>query len=135
MVRALAGDSTMTRFFGTAGSVAPGPSRALTRGRPVSVQAGSDLADPAQEVLVDLEVGLRLGGLGRRPSGSCASAVAARASRRPDRVAPAGISTNRMCRYGKKKIDPLSSTKTGRLPFIWRRFVQRRPTSPGDGAS
>ena len=56
MVRALAGDSTMTRFFGTAGSVAPGPSRTLTR---------SDLADAAQEVLVDLQVGLGLGFGGR----------------------------------------------------------------------
>ena len=50
-------------------------------------------------------------------------------------IAPGGISTNRMWRYGKKKIDLISSTKTGRLPFIIRRFVQRSPTSPGDGAS
>ena len=27
----------------------------------------------------------------------------------------------------------MSSTKTGRLPSIMRRFVQRSPTSPGDG--
>ena len=53
MVRALAGDSTMTRFFGTAGSVAPGP---YPRRR------WSDLADAPQEVLVDLEVGFDLGG-------------------------------------------------------------------------
>src|SRR5687768_7073614 len=52
MVRALAGDSTMTRFFGTAGSVAPGPSRTLTP---------SDLADASEEVLVDLQVRLGLG--------------------------------------------------------------------------
>src|SRR5687767_10336270 len=32
MVRALAGDSTMTRFFDTAGSVAPGPARTLMAG-------------------------------------------------------------------------------------------------------
>ena len=39
MVRALAGDSTMTRFFGTAGSVAPGP---LSRPfRPRGCGAGS----------------------------------------------------------------------------------------------
>ena len=38
MVRALAGDSTMTRFFGTAGSVAPGLCRAL---RPRGCGAGS----------------------------------------------------------------------------------------------
>ena len=50
MVRALAGDSTMTRFFGTAGSVAPGLYRAL---RPRGW---------AQEVLVDLEVRLGFGG-------------------------------------------------------------------------
>ena len=50
-------------------------------------------------------------------------------------IEPGGISTNRMWRYGKKKIDFMSSTKTGRLPFIIRRFVQRSPTSPGDGAS
>ena len=55
MVRALAGDSTITRFFGTAGSVAPGPWRTLIR---------SNLADAPEEVLVDLEVGLGFGSNG-----------------------------------------------------------------------
>ena len=32
---------------------------------------------------------------------------------------------NRMLRYGKKKTEFWSSTKTGRLPFIRRMFVQR----------
>ena len=45
------------------------------------------------------------------------------------------ISTNRMWRYGKKKIDSIRSTKTGRLPSIIRRFVQRRPWSRAFGIS
>ena len=48
-------------------------------------------------------------------------------------AAAGGISTNRMCRYGKKKTEPTWSTKTGRLPFSVRRFVQRRPTSRAFG--
>src|SRR4029079_2375450 len=58
MVRALAGDSTMTRFFGTAGSVAPGPYPA---GSSTLRLPRSDLADASEERLVDLEIGLRLG--------------------------------------------------------------------------
>ena len=124
MVRALAGDSTMTRFFGTAGSVAPGPSRTLTR---------SDLADPAEEVLVDLQVGLWLGFGG---GGALAATAAARSSAIEGSLpvmAPAGISTNRRWRYGKKKIELTSSMNTGRFPSSVRRFVQRSPTSPAVG--
>src|SRR5687767_5677135 len=70
MVRALAGDSTMTRFFDTAGSVAPAPSRTLTSigGRQPSDRrarrARSDLADAPEEVLVDLEALVVIGGCG-----------------------------------------------------------------------
>ena len=41
----------------------------------------------------------------------------------------------RMSRYGKKKTEFWSSTKTGRFPFIRRMFVQRSVTSVVDGIS
>ena len=121
----------MTRFLGTARECSTGslPHRL------------SDLADPAQEVLVDLEVGLDLGGrrlvpaAPRRRRPRPRPRPAGPSWRRSRRWRAGGISTNRMWRYGKKKIDLMSSTKTGRLPFIIRRFVQRRPTSPGEGGS
>ena len=121
MVRALAGDSTMTRFLGTGGSVAPGPCRTLFRPR------GSGAGSPRRS---RDRVRPRAPVAGTRP---LASSVVTAIDGSPPDIAPGGISTNRMCRYGKKKIEATSSTKTGRLPFIWRRFVQRTPTSPGVG--
>ena len=100
----------------------PGPRRC-------SPEGGSDLADAAEEVLVDLEVLL---GRQRRPPGSTPPT-----QREPIGTGwspfsasdAGGISTKRMCSYEKKKTEYWSSTKTGRLPSSVRRFVQRRPRS------
>ena len=128
MVRALAGDSTMTRFFGTAGSVAPGPYPTLVR---------SDLADAAQEVLVDLEVGLGLG-LGRAARGP--PQPRRRSSRAPTRVA-AGHRAGRDLDEPDVEVREEEDRRRCRrrrpaaCRSSCRRFVQRRPTSPGEGAS
>ena len=85
----------------------------------------SDLADAAEEVLVDLEVRL---GVGARAVGPEARSDA-RHDQRPAR--PPAVSRRRQdldepdVSQGKKKIEALSSTKTGRLPSSLRRFVQR----------
>src|SRR4051794_5375523 len=116
----------MTRFLGTAGSVAQGAYRPLTSGQTSRIRrrksssisrsgSGSDAVDPS------------------RPSVASSSIVASEES--APAIAAGGISTNRMWRDGKKKMDFTSSTKTGRLPLSCRRFVQRRPTSPGEGGS
>jgi len=81
MVRAFAGDSTITRFFGTAGSVAPGPARPVDsplatpssafRGPPAGPGAEErplNVADAAKEVLVELDIGIGLHGRGSRNS-------------------------------------------------------------------
>src|SRR5918993_502402 len=125
MVRALAGDSTMTRFLGTGGSVALAPWPTLQTSR-IRRRKSSSISRSASTSAT---------GGGGWCAGSSSGSTATAIDASLPVAAPGGISTNRMWRYGKKKIDLISSTKTGRLPFIIRRLVQRNPTSPGDGVS
>ena len=152
MVRALAGDSTMTRFFGTAGSVAPGPARTLHR-RSTTRRSRTEARGEPVRARHGARAGFRPRGCGggsprrsrgrhrrrrrrrRSVSGSTPTATGTGIGRPVSAAAAGGISTNRMCRYGKKKTEAIASTKTGRLPFIIRRFVQRRPTSLFPGSS
>ena len=96
----------------------------------------SDLADAAEEVLVDLELAV-VGGVRCviRPG---------RTDRHGHRHGVAHLGgegrlrrdlDERTWRYGKKKTDFRSSTKTGRLPSSVRRFVQRTADVAGVGSS
>ena len=149
-------------------SVAPGSLRPVTRsllGGPRSCRPGLappsrprpvslDVADPLQEVLVDLDVDVDVAvAVGRRSgppsaigssdsvwaSGSSSAPAAAAGPLRRDfdgaGAAPCGISRNRITWYGKKNVDSIWSMKMGRLPSIIRRFVHSSPTSSADGSS
>ena len=114
------GSSHPRRSAYARGSVRP---RGSAAGSPRRSRARSRARRPARPAT----------GRGRRRDGRLDRRIARPGS--PPEIAAGGISTNRMWRYGKKKIEAMSSMKTGRLPFIMRRFVQRRPTSPGAGGS
>ena len=92
----------MTRFFGTAGSVAPGPaSGRFAHARAAAVRprgcAGGSPRRSRDRAPARVPRGVAT-------SISSASAPSARGS--PPDIALGGISTKRMCRYGKKKIGP-----------------------------
>ena len=90
----------------------------------------SDLADPAQEVLVDLEVGLGLGRPGWRRGARRRLGLVGRdapsTGRRP-RSRPAGSRRTGCGGTGRRRSTLMSSTKTGRLPFI---IAQVRAAQP-----
>ena len=155
MVRALAGDSTMTRFFDTAGSVAPGPARTLTRhgqrwhrsaaGAPEVARRGP--ASPGRRPRGVRPRGCA-GGSPRRSRGCrrrailvVAPAGTATATRRldrdlelrADRASAAGSRRSGCAGTGRRTRRSMSSMKTGRLPSSVRMFVQRRPRSTAVG--
>ena len=101
-------------------SVADGPIRA---GR-AAIAGRSEVANAAKEVLVDLEIRLRLRGL----DGQMGSAAA-------DAAVGLGSSTNRMWPYGKTNVESPWDTKSGTVLLIVRRFVPTSTVSDGDGVS
>ena len=124
MVRALAGDSTMTRFFDTAGSVAPGPARTIDadpsrrpgrRARPKGATQTSRIrrrksSSISRSSSVSTEAPRRSGtGTGRGDrDGASAGPVRERLRR------SGGISTNRMCevREEEHRVDVVGEDRS-----------------------